>query len=59
MKRIYSDSQVAEALAVLDACGGNVLRASQTTGVPRKTLEGWANGRVQRVAERGVANEMV
>jgi hypothetical protein len=25
VKRIYSDSQVAEALAVVDACGGNVL----------------------------------
>jgi|SRR5262245_8154629 len=40
VKRVYSDSQVAEALAVVDACGGNILRASQTTGVPRKTLEG-------------------
>lgn len=50
MRRVYSDDYVAEALAVVEACGGNIQRASQTTGVPRKTLEGWANGRVQRVS---------
>ena len=58
VKRVYSDSQVAEALAVVDAYGGDVLRASQTTGVPRKTLEGWANGRVQRVSAPDVVNDM-
>jgi hypothetical protein len=58
VKRVYSDSQVAEALAVLDACGRNVLRASRTTGVPRKTLEGWANGRVQRVSAPEVVKNM-
>ena len=59
MRRTYSDSQVAEALAVVDACGGNVQRASQTTGVPRKTLAGWVSGQVQRVSAPEVIDEMV
>ena len=58
MRRAYSDSQVAEALAVVDACGGNVQRASKTTGVPRKTLEGWTNGRSQRVSAPEIVDEV-
>jgi len=58
MRRVYSDDYVAEALAVVEACGGNIQRASQTTGVPRKTLEGWATGRVQRVSSPEVVDGM-
>jgi transposase-like protein len=46
--RTYSDRERAEALAVLDAVGGVVARAAKMTGVPEKTLSGWAEeGRVK------------
>lgn len=41
----HSDRQKAEALAVLDACGGNVSEASRQTGLPRATITDWAAGR--------------
>ena len=43
---------------MLDACGGNLAQASQTSGVPRKTPEWWANGRSRRVAAPEVAEHM-
>lgn len=52
-KRRYSDEEKAQALAILDACGGDVSKAARQAGVPRKTLGEWANGRavVSVVAE--------
>jgi transposase-like protein len=41
-RRTYSDKQIAEALALLKGCGGNLSRASNEAGVPRKTLERWS-----------------
>lgn len=47
-----SDQQKAEALAVLDANAGNVSKTARDTGIPRKTLEEWRDGRVaEGVAE--------
>jgi transposase-like protein len=45
-KRRYSDEERAEALAALDANGGNLSRTARQTGVPRITLRQWAQGRV-------------
>ena len=58
VRRTYSDSQIAEALAMLKGCGGNLSRASGETGVPRKTLERWAKGDSNRVNAPEVAEEM-
>mgnify|MGYP001572384568 CR=1 FL=1 len=57
-RRTYSDKQIAEALAMVDACGGNILQASAASGVPRKTLESWAKGQAKRVTGEEVAEEM-
>lgn len=43
MAKRYSVSERAEALAVLQANGGNLLRTSKATGIPRKTLRLWAD----------------
>lgn len=43
-KRKYSDREKAMFLLALEANGGNVARTSRETGVPRKTLESWADG---------------
>lgn len=45
MGQRYSDKEKASTLAVLDANGGNVSLTSKQTGIPRKTLEGWAKDR--------------
>jgi transposase-like protein len=50
-RRRYSDSQKAEALAALDAKGGNVRATAIALGIPHKTLDCWAN-------ERGVHEEV-
>lgn len=42
--RTYTDEEVAEALAVLKANGGNVLQTAKTTGIPRKTICQWRDG---------------
>lgn len=41
----HSDNRKAEALAALDANGGNVARTARQLGIPRKTLSEWAAGR--------------
>jgi transposase-like protein len=41
-KRQYSDAQKAEALAALDANGGNVKRTASLLGIPHKTLDDWS-----------------
>ena len=41
----HSDNRKGEALAALDANGGNVARTARQTGIPRKTLSEWAAGR--------------
>ena len=51
-RRSYSDEQKALALAGLDANAGNVARTARQLGLPRKTLDQWAKGRVPP----GVAN---
>ena len=51
-RRSYSDEQMAVALAGLDANAGNVARTARQLGLPRKTLDQWAKGRVHP----GVAN---
>src|SRR6185503_2578167 len=38
----YDDDQVANALAVLKANGGNALKTSEMTGIPRSTIRSWA-----------------
>lgn len=45
-RRQFSDNDKAAALAALDANGGNVYRTAKEIGVPRSTLQEWANGRV-------------
>jgi len=45
-KRSYSDEEKGNALAALAANGGNALLTSQQTGVPRTTLQKWADGAV-------------
>jgi transposase-like protein len=42
----YSDQRRAEALAALDANGGNLSKTSRDTGIPRQTLQEWRDGRV-------------
>lgn len=44
-RRQYSDREKAEALAALDACGGNYDRAAAQTGIPKSNLVYWAKGR--------------
>lgn len=44
-KQPYTDAQKADALAALDANGGNQYKTARQIGVPRKTLAEWANGR--------------
>jgi len=44
-KRQYSDSEKAEALALLDANERNISKTSRQCGIPAKTLENWAKGR--------------
>lgn len=41
----YDPDQVANALVILDANGGNLTRTSQQTGIPVTTLSGWKRGR--------------
>lgn len=43
-RRSYSEEDKAGALAALAANGGNVKQTSGQLGIPRKTLEHWANG---------------
>src|SRR5690242_8542094 len=45
-RRRYSDNDKADALTVLDACGGNVSEAARKTGVPANTLSEWRDGRI-------------
>ena len=45
-RRSYSDAERAEALAALDANGGDVSKTARQLGIPRVTLLGWASGRV-------------
>jgi transposase-like protein len=40
-RRQYSDSQKAEALAAVDANGGNVSATAAALGIPQKTLDCW------------------
>lgn len=44
-KRTYSDTEKAQALAVLDGNNGNIARTARHTGIPRATLTDWANNR--------------
>jgi transposase-like protein len=45
MGRVYSPEEKATGLAHLAAEGGNVKRAARVANVPRKTLQGWRDGR--------------
>lgn len=44
-RRGYSDEEKAEALAALDANGGNVHGTARLLGIPDSTLDGWAKER--------------
>lgn len=44
-QRSYTEAEKAAALAFLDSNGGNVSRTSRETGIPRKTLTEWRDGR--------------
>lgn len=52
-KKSYTDAERAEALAVLQANGGNMLRTSKATGIPRTTLIAWSGDidRQERTAD--------
>jgi transposase-like protein len=56
MRRHYSDKDRADALAVLEANGGNVSGAAKTIGVPEATLRLWAADN-QRAAPADVREE--
>ncbi len=51
VRRQYTDEEKAEALAALDANAGNVARTARQIGIPRTTLQSWAN---QRGTNEGV-----
>jgi hypothetical protein len=53
----YSDEQRAEALAALDANGGNQARTARQLGVPRGTLRRWARPRGVSPAAAQVAHQ--
>jgi hypothetical protein len=38
----YDDKRVEQAMAILHANGGNALKTSELTGIPRSTLRSWA-----------------
>jgi len=44
--RRYSDADQAEALAALDANGGNVVATARATGIPRTTIQAWKDGSI-------------
>lgn len=44
MRRQHSDDQKANALAALEANGGNLKRTAEQLGLPLSTLYGWSNG---------------
>ncbi len=52
-RRMYSDADIAEALAHLRANGNNVLATAQALGIPESTLRAWNDGdrRARAVAE--------
>lgn len=52
-KRRYSDEEKAQALAFVQACGGQYKQASTATGIPWTTLREWNEGRgvVPKVAD--------
>jgi transposase-like protein len=43
-RRSYSSEDRARGLAALAGCGGNLAQAARQSGIPRKTLAGWAQG---------------
>jgi hypothetical protein len=45
-KRIYSDAEKAQALACVDANGGNVIGTAKQLDIPHGTLVEWVNGNV-------------
>lgn len=55
-KRHYSDADRADALAVLDSCGGALEAAARQTGVSRNTLRSWAQNR-ERAAPLNIRQE--
>lgn len=64
MSRLYSDEDVAVALAFLKAAGypdtkGAMDKASRHTGVPRNTLRRWVRGEMHPVGSEVVARKTV
>lgn len=53
-RRMYSEAEVAQALAALELNEGNVYRTSEDTGIPRRTLEHWRGGQ-RRLAPAQIA----
>lgn len=49
----YTDAQRAEALAALQANGGNLSATSRATGIPHSTLKRWRDQPDPRLAELG------
>jgi transposase-like protein len=49
--RTYSDEERVACLAALAANGGDIGLTARQTGVPKKTLENWAKGRVKSAAK--------
>lgn len=45
-KRTYSDEEKANALAAMDANGGDVFNTARQMGIPYQTLQEWSKGRV-------------
>ena len=44
MKTVYPPETIAHALTVVEASGGNVLKASRELGIPNRTVSQWVRG---------------
>lgn len=49
-RRIYSEDEIAVAMAHLEANNGNVLATSEALGIPDQTLRDWRNGQRRALA---------
>lgn len=65
VRRQYSDEERGATLTALDANGGNVSKTARETGVPRKTVEEWRDGRhvpevanIRQGKRRALADEL-
>lgn len=43
-RRRYSDQEQADAIATVEACGGNISEAAEALDIPHETIRGWIVG---------------